>query len=38
MAEFSGPLSPVVWRLADSPDVETGISDMQFIIMPVRID
>ena len=37
-AEFYGPLSPVVWRLVHSPDVETGISDMQFIIMPVRID
>ena len=38
MAEFSGPLSPVVWRLVHNPDVETGISDIQFVLMPVRID
>ena len=38
MAEFSGPLSPVVWRLVHNPDVETGISDVQFILMPVMID
>ena len=37
MAEFSGPVSPVVWRLVHNPDVETGISDVQFILMPVRI-